>query len=339
MQRLLALDGLRGIAAFAVVFFHLLEDMPTTLFSSGYLAVDFFFVLSGFVLARTYEGKFDRGLSFTAYMARRIHRLYPAILAGVVLGLGVALARGANEQVWMAAALQAMMLPRLSGAVFPLNDVQWSLLFELFANAIHALIHKWLTPIVLGGVVAMSLVALWSLSIWRGTMNGGFGFDTFDLGLARVMFSFFAGVAIHRLASRPAPQGLKLSFLPAAILLTAALAIPAGQLAPALVYDLAITTFLWPSLVYAAVRAQQPQRLAGFADWSGRLSYPLYAVHFPFVTLMKPWLAAGDAPEAQRWLAAACVLALSILAAIAVERFIERPALSYAARRRARAGA
>lgn len=281
MQRLIALDGLRGIAAIAVVLGHVLRHLPTPLFYESYLAVDFFFVLSGFVLAGAYEPKFTGGLSFLAYMRRRIIRLYPAILAGLAIGLAVAIAHGASEGVWVAAALQAMMLPRLAGPVFPLNDVQWSLFFELFANAIHVLIHKWLNAIVLAALIALSLIALWALSLWHSDMSGGFSFATFDLGIARVMFSFFAGVAIHRLTTRPATHGLSLSFPIAAAIMVAVLATPADLLMPRVIFDLLITTLLWPALLYLVVLAPQPVMLRAFADWSGRLSYPLYAVHFP----------------------------------------------------------
>ena len=311
----------------AVALTHVLRHLPSPWFHPGYLAVDFFFVLSGLVLARSYEARFEKGLTFGAYMARRILRLYPAILAGLAFGLAVALAHGATDQVWIAAALQAMMLPRLAGPVFPLNEVQWSLLFELFANALHALIHRWLTNTRLALLIGASAIVLWSLSIWRGEMSGGFTFDSFDRGFARVIFSFFVGVAIHRITLRPAAHRLSLSFLPAAVICGLVLAVPVQLVMPMIVWELAATTFIWPALVYLVMRAPQPVRLSSFADWSGRLSYPLYAVHFPLVTLAAAWLPA-NAP-----LALAVIIA-SLVAAALVERFIERPVLAWKGRAR-----
>lgn len=304
----------------AVVAGHALRDLDTPFFQPSYLAVDFFFVLSGYVLARTYEDKFAAGLSLVAYMQRRLRRLYPAIIVGLVMGLAVALAHGANDKVWIAAVLQSLMLPRFTGAMFPFNDVQWSLMFELLANAVHALIHRWLTNTVLIVVVAGAAIALWALSLGRGTMNGGFDVLTLDIGLARVMFSFFAGVAIHRFVARITLPPL--SFLPAALVLGLALAIPATALAPAVLTDLAIATFLWPALVLAVVKGPQPVRLAAFADWSGRISYPLYAVHYPVVVLLAPWLPAAPA------FVVGLVLALSLALAVLVERYVERPILA-----------
>jgi peptidoglycan/LPS O-acetylase OafA/YrhL len=333
MQRLVALDGLRGMAAIAVVAGHALRDFQTPFFQPSYLAVDFFFVLSGFVLARTYEARFAGGLSFLDYMRRRVRRLYPAILVGLALGLAVALAHGANDQVWIAAVLQAMMLPRFAGAMFPFNDVQWSLMFELFANAVHALIHRWLTHAMLGLIVLASMIALWTLSLRHGTMNGGFDVPTLHLGFARVLFSFFAGVAIYRLASLPRLGTPSLSFLGAACVLSLALAIPAGPV-PAVVADLVITTLVWPALVFLVVKSpQQPVRLRAFAEWSGRISYPLYAVHFPVVLLFEPWTASA-APMAERLVAVPLIVGLSLVLAALVERYVERPVLTRGARLR-----
>jgi peptidoglycan/LPS O-acetylase OafA/YrhL len=329
MQRLVALDGLRGIAAIAVVLGHVLQHLPTTFFQSSYLAVDFFFVLSGFVLARTYEAKLAGGLSFRAYMERRLRRLYPALLVGLVLGLAIVLVRNANETVWAAAALQALMIPRAAGAMFPFNDVQWSLMFELLANAVHALIHRWLSSSVLVVIVLASAIALWTLSILHRDMNGGFDLETIGIGFARVSFSFFAGVGIHRLAAAARLRGVSLSFPVAAIALAAVLALPAMQVLPRVFADLAVATLAWPALVFLVAQApQQPVRLHAFADWSGRLSYPLYAVHYPVVVLLQPWLASPATPIAERWLAGALVIALSIVLAMAVERYVERPILT-----------
>lgn len=148
-HRLGTLDGLRGVAALVVLIHH---AAPRTwgfdVLPSGYLAVDLFFMLSGFVLARTYEARFAGQLGFATFMGRRLRRLYPVMAVGIMVGAFAARAQGLPSQ-WLLVHLAAQLLfiPIISGSVglYILNGVQWSLALELLANAIHATVLRRVT--------------------------------------------------------------------------------------------------------------------------------------------------------------------------------------------------
>jgi peptidoglycan/LPS O-acetylase OafA/YrhL len=84
------LDGLRGIAAIMVVMLHILEifsggDHTKLMINHGYLAVDFFFLLSGFVIAHAYDDRWNK-MTIGQFFKRRLIRLHPLIIAGMTLG-------------------------------------------------------------------------------------------------------------------------------------------------------------------------------------------------------------------------------------------------------------
>lgn len=151
MQRFEFLDALRGFAAFCVVFQHLHVVQPNSFgFPNAYLAVDFFFILSGFVLAHAYGARLDAGMGFRGYALRRIIRLYPLAGLGALIGLCVLLLKwsirpdevGALSDISLSGALNVMLLPnlfigtRLHDQIFPVNGPLWTLFFELSVNLI-----------------------------------------------------------------------------------------------------------------------------------------------------------------------------------------------------------
>src|SRR3569833_2282196 len=151
-----ALDGLRGLAAFSVVLMHVTDPFNMGLVGHGYLAGDFFFVLSGLVVAHAYEQRLRRG-DLVGFARARLIRLYPLILVGVALGAAVDLAgwRIKTEThalpvsaLWPALALTLLLLPvRMLGSPvpFPLNPPLWSMAYELLANAVYGLIATRIT--------------------------------------------------------------------------------------------------------------------------------------------------------------------------------------------------
>jgi peptidoglycan/LPS O-acetylase OafA/YrhL len=116
-HRLLTLDGMRGLAAILVVVYHF--EVVVKLVPSGYLAVDFFFLLSGLVIARTYAPRFEDGLKTRDFFVHRIIRLYPLFFVGLLLGLMRAAGqtvlhlpdRMSFDQLSLAGALGFFMLP------------------------------------------------------------------------------------------------------------------------------------------------------------------------------------------------------------------------------------
>src|SRR5688572_27186028 len=89
-QHFQILDGLRGIAALAVVIFHFMEwifpDISNNFIGHGFLAVDFFFCLSGFVIGYAYDDRI-RKMGTGAFFKARLIRLHPLVILGSVLGL------------------------------------------------------------------------------------------------------------------------------------------------------------------------------------------------------------------------------------------------------------
>ena len=83
------LDGLRGVAALLIVAYHLFETYSTgpagQIINHGYLAVDFFFVLSGFVIGYAYDDRWDR-MTVWSFFKRRVIRLHPMVVYGCAFG-------------------------------------------------------------------------------------------------------------------------------------------------------------------------------------------------------------------------------------------------------------
>ncbi len=221
------LDGLRGVAALMVVLFHLFEahaggDPEKQIINHGYLAVDFFFLLSGFVVAYAYDDRWG-GMSVGAFFKRRLVRLQPMIIVGTLIGaalLGLQhwsifpkLATVTALQVLVMVLLGFVMIPvtpavepRGWGEIYPLNGPQWSLFYEYVANILYAVGLRKLSNRWLGALVAVSALALIGLLVLgpRGDVIGGWALDKsgVHIGLTRVMFPFFAGVLLMRVGKR-----------------------------------------------------------------------------------------------------------------------------------------
>ena len=211
------LDGLRGLAALAVALFHL----DATLMPGGYLAVDFFFALSGFVLIRTYEPRFDKGMAVRQFMLIRGIRLYPLYAVGIIFGIAFAfqgLLRGSEGHLPVSeflggSVLNLIMLPStFSRGLFPMNPPAWSLFFEVLANlalvtfmtkmrTFSLIILALLTGIILG-------LAAWHFQDTTGgqhllhegeaATSAGANWDGWYVGIIRAAFSFTAGMVIVR---------------------------------------------------------------------------------------------------------------------------------------------
>ena len=181
------LDAMRGIAAIAVMLFHyqgtILGGLPRgLLFSGGYLAVDLFFVLSGFVIAHAYDGRLAATMTAGTFVRLRLVRLMPMIWLGALLGASFmlfSLRRPPNEIAWVAP-LNAFIIPTwtsISPDLFPINAPAWSLLFELIANIAFALMFRHLGTTRLLGVMAISVPFLVFAAFTFGSLNGGSRFD------------------------------------------------------------------------------------------------------------------------------------------------------------------
>lgn len=284
-RHVLTLDALRGIAAIAVLLIHvgwILGD--PSLARYGYLAVDLFFVISGFVLGRAYEDKLLAGMSWRRFMTFRFARLYPALFLGVLLGLVAHFVlSGQSYQLGWYSIGHFFLIPDLSAreGIFPLNGVLWSLFFELVINAGHGLVVRRLTNVRLGlFVVAMGICWAFAASASTGNWGGGWNAETFLGGFARVGWGYGIGLLLHRVTRDRwrVPAILPIALGALALFLPHIAAIPARP---------AISVFvLFPLIVALAVASEVPPFARGVAAWLGAISYPLYAIHHPLLMMI-----------------------------------------------------
>lgn len=299
-DRFVMLDGLRGVAAFAVILDHVPGGWLGDIVPGRYLSVDFFFVLSGFVLAHAYGKRLESGWSPWAFMQARLIRLYPMYLAGMAIGLGLALlglVRGWEGPGWAdvatVTAFSLLFLPTPSillvnfgrGALYPFNGPAWSLFFELVANLVYALIARFLTWRVLGVILVIGAATV-MFTAWRldGVGGPGWLWGHFDAGLSRVMFDFFAGVAIYRLRERMTLPALPWWLAVIAFVAVIAVQVPAGWRA---VYDIAAGLVIMPVLVALVCGTQVTGAVAKVCGVLGLLSYGVYVLHVPIFSALQ----------------------------------------------------
>lgn len=275
------LDGIRGVAAMGVLLFHSYKGGG--IFPNGPLAVDLFFMLSGFVIAYSYGDRLAGGLSPLAFMRLRLIRLYPMILVGALGGLGIALLHNKTNpaqayplhSVLSSGALSLLVVPYLVKAglgiaIFSFNPPIWSLFFELIGNLFYAVIIKWLRPWVLVAIIVAGLVG-----VGLGGELGGGAQDNFWLGFPRFAAGFFGGVLLYRLWSTSRLPPLRANFAVVAIFLLTLFAFPhviGGWLfAPVFV--------AFAGMIAMAANAG-PSRLDRVYALMGQTSYPLYLTHW-----------------------------------------------------------
>lgn len=324
-SRMVTLDGLRGVAAITVMLLHLqIPGLP--LLERGYLMVDLFFVLSGFVLACTFEDRLRADLPAWRFLWRRYWRLWPVVAIGTLIG-GVAVFLEGDTlwglRAWlMFGGMGLLLVPTVwitrEAALFPLNRPLWSIFFELVANAAHALLLVRLGERALLAIALVCGAALALITWDRGDAMMGPLQSDWHQAFARVGFSYVIGVWLARRWQRVRPRLLaKGPLVPAPIVL----ALPLASIAlvmplPQPVGDMLVVLFALPAIIWLGASAPVAGRLAQAFAVLGALSYPLYAVHVPVRNLLE---AANDGP-ASKWLAAALSLLVAGAVALTVER-------------------
>lgn len=351
------LDGLRGVAAMIVVAFHLFETYSTgptdQILNHGYLAVDFFFVLSGFVIGYAYDDRWGR-MTIGGFFKRRLIRLQPMVILGTLIGafwFYMSAAPG-FEPVMQTPWWKLVIIIVLGCIMFPtppsmdirgwqeinsLNGAQWSLIWEYVANILYAVFVRRLGKIALGILVAFSALLtidlaldldmtglLASRSHARYTVIGGFGLTPSQIynGVCRLLYPFFGGLLLYRLG------GCRIclrrgGMLWCSLAVTAVLVVPhVGGTEPAWlngVYCAVVILLVFPAIVAAG--AGSPLKGApttAVCKFLGLISYPLYITHYPMIYVQMEWAARhADAP-------------LSIHIWVAVSIFIASLAIPYA---------
>lgn len=282
------LDALRAVASVSVLVFHAGRGLNVGLFSHAYLAVDFFFMLSGFVLSHAYDRRFADGMTTIDFLRRRLRRLWPAMAVGILLGAVATWGRDAPLDLLLPVLLcELLFIPVGRGAVdlFVLDGVQWSLMMELLANLVHALCFRWIGIRLLIAIVTVSMIALVPLASIHGGLWVGYNGSTMLGGFVRIVASYGAGMLLYRLWSRSGTPHGRVSGGYALVGLIVALLLPG--LAPPTWWwvDPLTVVGAFPIILMLGARARLASRWRPAAAFAGAVSYPLYAFHLPVLAL------------------------------------------------------
>ncbi|MQT13458.1 acyltransferase family protein [Segnochrobactrum spirostomi] len=283
------LDGVRAVAAAAVVVHHG-PDLFGVPGGSLYLAVDVFFVVSGFVIAHAF-GPAIAARGAPAFLRLRLTRLAPLYALGLALGTAVALRAAAlrpgiaADDLVLSIVAGLLLLPvPATGAAFlyPLMPVAWSLALEIGVNALAALVWGRLSGSALGVVLVGAALALSLVALRQGGLDVGWNGATALGGPPRALYGFAAGLLLHRLWA----SGRGRLRLPAILVLAAiALMLALPPAVPRAGWDLAVVLVAAPALVWLAVCSKPPPRLHRLCVAAGGISYAIYALHLPLLRL------------------------------------------------------
>jgi peptidoglycan/LPS O-acetylase OafA/YrhL len=195
------LDGLRGVASVLVIMVHVLETFTggnkfIQIINHGYLAVDFFFLLSGFVVSYAYDDRWDRMTQWDFYK-RRLVRLQPMVVMGSLIGAalfyfqaGPVFPHIAQTPVWkmlLVMVIGATLIPipesmdiRGWGEMHPLNGPAWSLFFEYIANILYATIVRRFSKMLLSIFVTLAALMLihYLVTSKNGDLIGGWSLNS-----------------------------------------------------------------------------------------------------------------------------------------------------------------
>lgn len=299
------LDGLRGSAAFLIVIFHVFNYSfgfrgPWALVKHAYLAVDFFFALSGFVVAYAYDDRWMR-MSVLQFFRIRLIRLHPLVLIGATLGLlgylfdPFSKARNHTDTPMLLLAYVTSVLllpsPPVGGRhneSQALNGPAWSLMQEYFGNIAYALILRRLRALSLAIIFSLSgLLLIWTANA-KGSLDGGWDYPKIWMAPLRLTVSFVMGLWLYRVHDRIRIP--KIGLLLLSIVLVVCFQMPVfptiGEYSLNGLYDAACVLFLFPLIILCGAHSDAGAGMIRLCKFSGHLSYPLYITHIPFVYVL-----------------------------------------------------
>lgn len=361
------LDGLRGVAALLVVFYHIFEGLSfaaggtlITTINHGYLAVDFFFILSGFVIGYAYDDRWKRNMTLGNFFTRRLIRLHPMIIMGTIIGAITFCIQGSVQWDGSHVATSAVMLALLAamffipaypgasydvrgnGEMFSLNGPSWSLFFEYIGNILYALFIHRLSNRGLAILVALSGIGLAWFALFDivgyGMLGVGWTLDgaNFWGGMLRMLFPFSLGMLLSR-HFRPIKTRGAFWICSAVLLILFCIPYIEGKSPVCLngVYELICITLIFPALVWIAASGKttdkQSTRICRFL---GDISFPLYAIHYPLMYLFYAWLIKNKLYTfTECWQMAALVYTGSILLAYLCLKCYDEPVRKWLSRK------
>ncbi|WDF55048.1 acyltransferase family protein [Mucilaginibacter sp. KACC 22063] len=329
------LDGMRGIAALAVVTFHFMEmfitDYSKNFIGHGFLAVDFFFCLSGFVIGYAYDDRISK-IGLGQFFKSRLIRLHPLVFLGSVLGLitflfdpfGGNLSAYSPGRILLLFITSVLLIPfpvmnDRANNLFGLNAPAWSLFWEYIANIIYALVlcrlnRKWLIPLVIIAAGSICYVAYRS-----GSVMGGWGGPSFWDGSARISYSFLAGLIIYRfnlIIKNP------LGFIGMGILLLLTFLMPFGK------WNWLTEPFvvlIYYPLIVALGAGTVSGGLKKLCNFSGEISYPLYMTHYCVLWMFGNYYASQKPDSTTLALVIVSSIILLVVFAWLVMTFYDKP--------------
>lgn len=292
-HRFVTLDGMRGLAALLVAIAHIGELVGVILPPHGALAVDFFFVLSGFVLAQAYEDRLSNGMTPLDFMRVRVIRLYPLLALGSGISALIYIGRsllgagpGIAATLWtMVAAILFIPFHALpSAGAFPLDGPAWSLFAEFWVNILFAFIAASLTAKRLCWLLAAGLGGLLLLFNLDGGLENLWRSDQAGLSILRVVYPFFAGVLLSRIYRSGRLRLPKIAPIVSLSILAAILLAPATRFDA--VFDFLMVVAVLPALVLGSTADEMGPGQRKLLLLGGALSYPTYILHYPVARLL-----------------------------------------------------
>lgn len=360
------LDGLRGVATLMVIWYHVFEGYAfaggTTIdtFNHGYLAVDFFFILSGFVIGYAYDDRWGKNFTMKDFIKRRLIRLHPMVIMGAVVGAITFYIQGSVQWDGTHIGISMVMLSLLctiffipampgvgyevrgNGEMFPLNGPCWSLFFEYIGNILYALFIRRLSNKALTIVVVLLGVALASFAIFNvsgyGNIGVGWTLDgvNFIGGLLRMLFPFSMGMLLSRNFK---PMKLRGAFWICTLVMIALFAVPYLEGTESIctngIYEAFCIIIAFPILLWiGASGTTTDKKSTQICKFLGDISYPIYVIHYPFMYLFYAWLIKNQLfTLGETWQVALCVYAWNILFAYLCLKLYDEPVRKYLAKR------
>lgn len=356
------LDGLRGVAAMIVVAFHLFETYSKgpvfQILNHGYLAVDFFFVLSGFVIGYAYDDRWGK-MSIGGFFKRRLVRLHPMVIMGTFIGALLyyfsdcaafpPIGQTSWQKVIAMMLLGFTMLPatlkmdiRGWGETNPLNGPAWSLQYEYIANILYATVIRHFSKTVLAIFLAftafltLNLTMNWDLfnvfeprNYAAYTVIGGWSIspDQICIGATRLLYPFFAGLLISRVNKL---IKVKAGFWWCSLLIAVILVMPRiggmDKMWMNGIYESIVILFLFPLIVSMGAGSSVSGRSVSVCKFFGEISYPLYITHYPLVYVQVAWVRNHpDASLGTSILVSVSIYTLAILLAYASLKLYDIP--------------
>lgn len=292
------LHGMRGIAALFVSLMHL--GVPYAGYQ-GYLGVDFFFVLSGFVICHAYDQELRQGLSPWRFLKRRMLRLYPVYFLGITSPLLLSMLYAVTYwplweagNIWVCYGMNLLFLPAPQWAditamdlLYPMNLVAWSLAFEVLVNIVYGFGHRLFEGRrLVFWVPLFGAVLVYSVYYYEMMDMGGFWGEWMG-GVVRALWGIFVGVVLARRYMQLRPgAGSAWRLVPLSALWLMMTLVPA--------YYEQVWNLMWvlvgiPAMVWMAAPISLGRKANAFCRWLGDASYPMYMMHIPISSLLV-WL-------------------------------------------------